>query len=112
MIMPMIGRSIRRQRRPATEIQAEVAPGASPTGTQAEYEEGIDIDQTKLNGGAPSGDDGVNSINPAFLSRNKECLPVYPWNYVRTNTVYGIIHSAGGYTAWSDKHPSYSSIGG
>jgi len=87
-------------------------PGATPPGAQAEYEEGIDFDQTKLNGGAPSGDGGVNSINPAFLSRNQDCHPVYPWNYVRTNTIYAIIHKAGGYTAWADKHPSYSSVGG
>ena len=36
--------------------------GAAPTGTATEYEEGIDIDQSHLNGGAPSGDGGVNSI--------------------------------------------------
>jgi hypothetical protein len=87
-------------------------PGATPSGTQAEFEEGIDFDQTKLNGGAKSGDGGVDSINPAFLSRNKLCHPVFPWNYIRVNTVYGVIHGARGYTAWSDKHPSYSSVGG
>jgi hypothetical protein len=87
-------------------------PGATPPGAQAEYEEGIDFDQTKLNGGAPSGDGGVDSINPAFLSRGRNCHPIYPWNYVRTNTIYGVVHAAGGYTAWSDKHPSYSSVGG
>jgi len=31
---------------------------------------------------------------------------------VRTNTIFGVIHAAGGYTAWSDKHPSYSSVSG
>src|SRR6201997_1642623 len=36
--------------------------GGQPIGTTTEYEEGIDIDQSKLNGGAPSGDGGVNSI--------------------------------------------------
>ncbi|MBV8360852.1 MAG: alkaline phosphatase family protein [Deltaproteobacteria bacterium] len=87
-------------------------PGATPPGAQAEYEEGIDFDQNKLNGGAPTGDGGVNSINPNFLSRNQYCGPIFPWNYIRVNTVYGEIHRAGGYTAWSDKHPSYSSVGG
>ena len=38
--------------------------------------------------------------------------PVYPWNFVRTNTIFGVIHAAGGYTAWSDKHPSYSAVSG
>src|ERR1700730_18613499 len=28
-------------------------PGAAPTGTRTEYEEGIEFDQSKLNGGAP-----------------------------------------------------------
>src|SRR5262249_15486559 len=41
-----------------------------------------------------------------------DCAPVYPWNFIRTNTVYGVIHAAHGYTAWSDKHPAYASIAG
>ena len=86
--------------------------GATPPGTTTEYDEGIDLDQTTLNGGAPSGDGGVNAINPNYLVRDKNCNPVYPWNFVRTNTVFGVIHAAGGYTAWSDKHASYSSVGG
>jgi len=86
--------------------------GATPSGTTTEYDEGIEIDQTKLNGGAPSGDGGVNAINPMFLVRDKDCSPVYPWNFIRVNTIFGVIHAAKGYTAWSDKHASYSSVGG
>jgi len=88
--------------------------GAAPTGTTTEYEEGIDLDQSQLNGGAPSGGGGINSIDPLRLPRDpaKACAPVYPWNFVRTNTIFGVVHSAGGYTAWSDKHPSYSSVSG
>jgi hypothetical protein len=26
------------------------------------------------------------------------------------NTIYGVIHAAGGYTAWSDKYPAYSAV--
>jgi hypothetical protein len=37
---------------------------------------------------------------------------VYPWNFIRTNTLFGVIHAAGGYTAWIDKHPSYSFVSG
>jgi hypothetical protein len=88
--------------------------GAAPTGTTTEFDEGIDINQTQLNGGAPSGDGGIASIDPSRLERDpaNNCAPVYPWNFVRTNTIYGVIHGAGGYTAWSDKHPSYSSVSG
>jgi hypothetical protein len=87
---------------------------ASSNGTTTEYEEGIDIDQTQLNGGAPSGDGGINSIDPDRLERDpaKGCAPVWPWNFVRTNTIFGVVHGAGGYTAWSDKHPAYSSVSG
>src|SRR4051812_48649212 len=83
-----------------------------PNGTRTEYEEGIDLDQTQLNGGA--GDGGVASIDPQRLIRDpfKNCAPVYPWNFVRTNTIFGVIHQTGGYTAWSDKHPAYSSVSG
>src|SRR3984885_10091534 len=90
------------------------APYGTPTGTTSEYEEGIDIDQMKLNGGAPSGDGGVNSIDPKRLERDpaKGCAPVWPWNFIRTNTIFGVVHAAGGYTAWSDKHPAYSAVSG
>lgn len=89
--------------------------GAPPTGSTTEFDEGIDLDKTKLNGGAPNGvDGGIASIDPAKLDRDPAlgCEPIYPWNFVRTNTIFGVIHAAGGYTAWSDKHPSYSSVSG
>ena len=88
-------------------------PGVA-NGTATEYEEGIDIDQTQLNGGAPTGDGGVASIDPTRLERDpfKNCAPVFPWNFVRGNTIFGVVHAAHGYTAWSDKHPAYSSVSG
>ena len=90
-------------------------PGAAPMGTTTEFDEGIDIDQTLLNGGAPVGvSGGIQSIDTKKLPRDPAfaCAPVYPWNFVRTNTIFGVVHAAGGYTAWSDKHPSYSSVSG
>ena len=88
-----------------------------PTGYTTEYEEGLDIDQTQLNGGAPGAqptDGGVASLDPTRMDRDPAhgCKPVYPWEFVRTNTIYGVIHKAGGHTAWSDKHPAYSSVAG
>jgi hypothetical protein len=84
------------------------------TGTTTEYEEGIDYNKNLLNGGAPSGDGDARSINPNFLPRDpaNDCKPVYPWNFVRTNTIFTVVHQAGGYAAWSDKHPAYSSVSG
>jgi len=90
-------------------------PNAAPTGTTTEYEEGIDINQHKLNGGAPGAsltDGGLNSIDPKRLVRDpsRGCAPVYPWEFVRANSIFSVIHSAGGYAAWSDKHPAYASV--
>jgi hypothetical protein len=89
-------------------------PGEPPTGTRTEYEEGIDIDQSKLNGGEAVGDGDANSIDAQKLPCDpaKGCAPVQPYNFVRTNTIFGVIHGAGGYTAWSDKHPAYVSVAG
>ncbi|MBV9144883.1 MAG: alkaline phosphatase family protein [Acidobacteria bacterium] len=93
-------------------------------GTTTEYEEGVDFDQSLLNGGSPTAkradDGGYGSINPARLPRdpfvadpsNGGCAPVFPWNFIRANTIYGVIHKAGGYTAWSDKHGVYAAVSG
>ena len=87
-------------------------------GTQTEYEEGDEYNQTLLNGGNPFAasviDGSWQAINPATLIRDpfNGCNPVYPWNFVRTNTIYGVIHAAGGYTAWSDKHAVYAVVSG
>jgi hypothetical protein len=88
--------------------------GAAPSGTTTEFDEGIDINQTKLNGGALIGDGGINSINPLRLERDPAngCAPVYPWDFVQTNTIFTVVHDGGGYTAWSDKHPAYSAVSG
>jgi len=89
--------------------------GTPPTGTTTEYEEGIDIDQTKVNGGAPGAaltDGGIASIDPTRLVRDPAngCNPVMPWDFVRANSIFSVVHQAGGFAAWSDKHPAYSSV--
>src|SRR5579863_8247394 len=90
-------------------------PFGPPTGTTTEYEEGIDLDKTKVNGGAPGAaltDGGLASIDSKRLVRdpNNGCNPVFPWEFVRANSIFSVIHQAGGYAAWSDKHPAYASV--
>jgi hypothetical protein len=41
-----------------------------------------------------------------------KCVPVFPHDYVRTNTIFEVIKAAGLYTAWSDKHPAYEDLAG
>ncbi len=90
-------------------------PGQVPTGYTTEYEEGIDIDQTQVNGGTPGAalsDGTIASIDPNKLPRDPAngCAPVWPWQFVRANSIFSVIHQNGGVTAWSDKHPAYSSV--
>jgi type I phosphodiesterase/nucleotide pyrophosphatase len=92
-------------------------PYGLPTGTTTDNDQGIEFDDTKLNGGAPGAaptEGGVASIDPNKLVRDpaRGCAPVYPWNFVRTNTIFSVVHAAGGYTAWIDKHASYSFVAG
>jgi len=92
-------------------------PYATPSGTTTDNDQGIDLDDTKLNGGAPGAaltEGGIASIDPKKLSRDPAagCAPVWPWNFLRTNTVFSVVHAAGGYTAWIDKHPSYATVSG
>jgi len=70
------------------------------------YDESIDIDSTKLDGGG--------GIDPAKLPRDgsKGCTPVYPHSFLRVNTIFEVAHDAGLYTAWSDKHPAYDLVNG
>jgi type I phosphodiesterase/nucleotide pyrophosphatase len=83
-------------------------PGLCPgtVGTPVGYDETIDIDLTKLDGGG--------GINPAFLPRDprRGCVPVYPHQFLPTNTVFEVVRAAGGYTAWVDKHPAYELVNG
>ncbi len=92
-------------------------PYGVPTGTTTDNTQGIDYDGTKLNGGAPGAsltDGGFASIDPKKLVRDPAagCAPVYPYNFIRVNTVFSVVHAAGGYTAWSDKRPSYAFVAG
>jgi len=54
-------------------------------------------------------------LDPDHMQRKLEdgkCVPVYPHEYVRTNTIFEIIKAAGLRTVWSDKHPAYEDLSG
>lgn len=57
----------------------------------------------------------LNTINPAALPRawkDGACVPVYPHNMIRANTVFEVVKQHGGHTAWADKHPAYDLVNG
>src|ERR1700729_1855649 len=76
---------------PATTTGTGLAGGSCtpygiPAGTTTDYDQGIDIDDTLLNGGAPGAavtEGGIASIDPKKLVRDPQqgCAPVFPWNF-------------------------------
>ncbi|HEY1312993.1 MAG TPA: alkaline phosphatase family protein [Steroidobacteraceae bacterium] len=70
-------------------------------GTNVAWDEAVDIDLTKLDGGG--------GLNPKYLVRdpNNGCKTILPHQYLRVNTIFEVVKAAGGRTAWTDKHPSY-----
>ena len=69
------------------------APGSncSVKGTEVVYDESIDFDSTKLDGGG--------GINPAALPLDPSngCKPVYPHSFLRVNTIFEVAQQAGLY---------------
>ena len=54
-------------------------------------------------------------LDPDHMQRklvDGKCLPVFPHDYVRDNTIFEIIKAAGRRTVWSDKHPAYEDLAG
>ncbi len=57
----------------------------------------------------------LTQLDPDNMQRrlvNGQCQPIYPHQYIRTNTIFEIIKAADGITAWSDKHPAYEVLSG
>jgi hypothetical protein len=43
-----------------------------------------------------------------YAMQNGKCSPVFPNDFLRTNSVFSVAHAAGLWTAWADKHPVYN----
>lgn len=85
------------------------APGGTCTGnagTEVVQDESIEQDDSQL----------FSPINPNNLPHAKDtqgnCIPVFPHQFIKVNTVFEVIRAAGGHTAWSDKHPAYDLLNG
>ena len=94
-----------------------------PTGAAVIYDSPDDIDFTKLDAGQGlSGLPGniltmtstpQTLLNPAtFPVDPTTCKPIAPNQYLKVNTIFNVAHAAGLRTAWSDKHPVYTSFNG
>ena len=49
---------------------------------------------------------------PRYINEEGKCVPKYPHNAIRTNTIFEVVKANGGHTAWADKHPAYDLVNG
>ena len=85
-----------------TNVTCKGAPG-----NMMVFDESIDLYK---------GNVSQNVLDPTKLPRVRDqggrCVPLFPHSAVRTNTIFEVVKSRGGRTAWSDKHPAYDLVNG
>jgi hypothetical protein len=91
---------------------------ASGPGAEVNLAENTEFNLHSIDGGKTGSLTGLNAaiaIDPNNLPGQKVngiCTPLWPHNFIRTNTIFGVLHKHGLQTAWSDKHPAYDIING
>ena len=93
-------------------------PCTAGPGTETQYAENLGVNKHSIDSGVNASLTGLNSavgIDPNQLPARMvdgKCLPVWPHDFVRTNTIFGVLHQHQLRTAWSDKHAAYDIING
>ncbi len=81
---------------------------AGSPGNMMVFDESIDL--------YTSGNVSLDVIDPNQLPRHLDqsghCVPLFPHEALRTNTIFEVVKAAGGHTAWADKHPAYDLVNG
>ena len=81
---------------------------AGSAGNNLVFDESIDLYN--------SANISLDVIDPAKLPRRLDshghCVPVFPHDAIKTNTIFEVVKAAGGHTAWADKHPAYDLVNG
>jgi hypothetical protein len=91
---------------------------ASGPGAEVTFAENADTDLTRIDGGVTgslTGANGAVALAPGNLPGQLiggKCQPLWPHNFVRVNTLFGVLHARGLRTAWADKHPAYDILNG
>ena len=88
------------------------APGnktcSGPAGNTIVFDESID----KYDGRNVS----LDIIDPNTLPRGRneagKCVPIFPHDAIKSNTIFEVVKAKDGLTAWADKHPAYDLVNG
>ncbi len=81
---------------------------SSTPGVNTVYDETIEYDDTRLDGGG-----GIDPLKlPLTAPLALGGVPVYPHDFIRTNTIFEVIKAGGGRTAWCDKSWGYEFVNG
>lgn len=88
-----------------------------PPGSEVRLTGHLDRDSSRLDGGSPAGLDGdsaaaVDTARLPEIQIGSQCRPLWPHDYLRVNTAFGVLHSSGLRTAWIDKHPAFETLNG
>jgi hypothetical protein len=82
---------------------------SGPAGNMQVFDESID----KYSGTPPVSLDVIDpTALPNHLDENGNCVRLFPHQALKTNTVFEVVRSEGGHTAWADKHPAYDLVNG
>src|SRR6516162_1621258 len=87
---------------------------SSLPGTEVVYAENLDKSLADATGGGTLGDP-LSQIDPTQLPltlAGGKCVPVYPHQFIKVNTIFEVIKARGKRTAWADKHPAYEILNG
>jgi hypothetical protein len=95
----------------------------TPSGSPVIYDSPDDKNPTRLDAGQglkglPGSISKMTShpqklLEPStFPVSSKTCKPIYPNQYLKVNTIMNVVHNHHMLTAWSDKHPIYTSFDG
>lgn len=69
-------------------------------------DESIDFNLTQLFSG------GINPANLPKALKQGNCVPIFPHQRLRVNTVFEVLNGKGLVTAYADKHPAYDLVRG
>jgi hypothetical protein len=95
---------------PAAQTATGTQDCSGTPGLATTYEEAIDTKAPSV----ANHETGTRTIlgekiDPAQLAYglvNGKCVPILPSQFLRTNSIFSVVHAAGLRTAWADKHPA------